>query len=240
MAGALIVNESANDSLNPPGYVVEESIMVLRIGSGGAIPALEGTPESVAKTLGDIRQLIDLDSERDLHLLINEMDADRLEQMAQALKNLRQEPPTFTVNGDTKPVSRIRTDQVQRLRLINAGSRDGDYKDLWVEGHDMYLAAVDGINLTHLPKDANGNYISYNQDNKLQLAPGNRADVFFIPEDGVGEFSLMMTATIGIEALGGSPTDISTERGRRWPRALRAARDELWFDRITAFTRRAG
>ena len=65
----------------------------------------------------------------------------------------------------------------------------------------MYLAAIDGINLTHLPRDADGQFISYNRNRPLVIAPGNRADVFFMPSE-TGDSALMMSGHLSLEDLG--------------------------------------
>jgi FtsP/CotA-like multicopper oxidase with cupredoxin domain len=109
---------------------------------------------------------------------------------------------TFTVNGKLKPLVQISSGSVQRFRIDNAGSRNGDYKNVWVSGHDMYLAAFDGVNLTSLPRNNPPlpGYVAYNDKNPLILAPGNRADVYFIP-GRTGTHSLMMKSESGLEDL---------------------------------------
>ncbi|MBL4672222.1 MAG: multicopper oxidase domain-containing protein, partial [Arenicella sp.] len=39
---------------------------------------------------------------------------------------------TFTVNGKLNPLVQISLGNVQRFRVVNAGSRNGDYKNVWV------------------------------------------------------------------------------------------------------------
>lgn len=116
---------------------------------------------------------------------------------------------TFTVNGVLKPRIQMNLAGVQRFRVVNAGSRNADYKNVWVSGHDMYLAAFDGINLTSLPRDAQNptGYLAYNEANPLILAPGNRADVYFIPASQ-GRHSLMMKSELGIQQSNSSKKHI--------------------------------
>lgn len=113
---------------------------------------------------------------------------------------LNPELRTFTVNGTLKPHVQLDLGNVQRFRIVNAGSRNSDYKNVWVTGHDMYLAAFDGVNLNSLPRDNTTptGYVTYNKANPLILAPGNRADVYFIPSRS-GSASLMMKSEVGVE-----------------------------------------
>lgn len=214
MAGALIVDPSRpEEGLNPPGYSVIERVMVLQFGSGDAIdPAARARAKAGAlgraaageEASGESQSLIDVGSLQELRNLVNRMDDDEIQDLLGSLQDLRMELPPLTVNGLENPVARVRQGrQVQRLRLINAGSRRSDYKTLWVEGHTMYVAAFDGVNLTELPRDSSGQFIAYDEENPLQLAPGNRADVYFLPES-TGSFALMMSGEIGLNDQGGA------------------------------------
>lgn len=208
MAGALIVDPPAPEfSLNPPGYSVNERVMVMQFGSGDAI-----NPEARTKSLEGVsglkslsvegQELVDVESVDGLRNLVNRLDDDEMQQLLDSIQEMRVDLPLLTINGLEKPVARVQQDrQVQRLRLINAGSRRSDYKTLWIEGHKMYLAAFDGINLTELPRDASGQFIAYDEENPLQMAPGNRADVYFLPEEE-GSYALMMASEIGLEGQG--------------------------------------
>ena len=211
MAGALIVSPlKPEDDLNPPGYAVTERVMLLNFSSADEIKP-EGDEPVMAKALrpstllqeldDESQELIKVESADDLHALINRLDDEAMERLVQTMRDLRVELPPLTVNGQVNPMARVAAGrQVQRLRLINAGSRKSDYRRLWVTGHKMYLAAFDGINLTQLPRGKDGQFIAYDKEHPLELAPGNRADVFFLPS-GSGSFPLMVAGEIGLDSL---------------------------------------
>lgn len=205
MAGALIVRAPQGQSLNPVGFDVEEKILVLQIGNG-AIPLRESLPAEIEPALQNLlqeqaaaensdpqlkaaRQLTELLSPANLSGLAAGVGAERQQELAAALQELQR--PTFRVNGLVNPALAVQPGDILRLRIVNAGSRLVDNKSLWIEnienevstdqGENMYLAAFDGINLTQLSRDSRGQYLSYNKVNPLLLAPGNRADVYFIP-----------------------------------------------------------
>ncbi|MEM7480812.1 MAG: multicopper oxidase family protein [Acidobacteriota bacterium] len=170
MAGALIVDAPPGQGLNPPGFPVQERVLVMQFGDGGGLDPDSGNAAGAGG------------------------GAPRLSADGQELIGL----PTLRINGLERPRAQVQQDvAVQRLRIINAGSRRSDYKSLWIEGYPMYLAAFDGVNLTSLPTNAGGQFIAYDQANPLVLAPGNRADVYFLPTEE-GSFSLMMEGEIGL------------------------------------------
>ncbi|MEM1180400.1 MAG: multicopper oxidase domain-containing protein, partial [Acidobacteriota bacterium] len=202
MAGALIVDPlDAQSSLNPPGYRVQEHIIVIRAESQDELRPKAGAAADL-QTAAEA-ELIDLKTPRELEELVNRLTDHELDQLVQSIHSLRVPNPLLTVNGQVQPVASVANDEIQRLRLINAGSRKSDFRDLWIRDHDMYLAAFDGINLTRLTR-SKGQFTRYNRDNPLQLAPGNRADVFFIPKPGVTH-SLMAAGRIQVESFKPQP-----------------------------------
>lgn len=221
MAGALIVDAPPGQSLNPPGYAVHERVLVLQFGNGGALdPAPEDaaakTSALAAPGLSEAGQrLIDAETPQELRRLLSHLDGNDLDELVTSLKEMRLDLPTPRVNGIERPLAKVQQDiQVQRLRIVNTGSRRADYKDIWIEGHPMYLAAFDGVNLTSLPKDANGQYVAYTEENPLELAPGNRADVFFLPSEE-GTYDLKMKGEIGLEDLVGSDELVAKDLHRQ-------------------------
>lgn len=220
MAGALIVDAPPGQSLNPPGYAVHERVLVLQFGNGGA---LNPEPETKAAKAGapaapDLseagRRLVDAETPQELRQLLSSLDGADLKELMASLEGMRFDLPVPRVNGLERPLAKVQQDiQVQRLRIVNTGSRRADYKDIWIEGHPMYLAAFDGVNLTSLPKDADGRYVAYTEENPLELAPGNRADVFFLPSDE-GTYALKMKGEIGLEDLVGSDVLVAKDLHR--------------------------
>ncbi|MEM6795489.1 MAG: multicopper oxidase domain-containing protein [Acidobacteriota bacterium] len=186
MVGALVVEPSTPDqSLNPPGFRVQENVMILQLGSGWTLN--EAPPPAQAGAFGSSLSGA------------NTLDPEEVE------------IPPALVNGVEDSALGMQQDvTVQRLRVINAGSRRDDFKSLWIRDSQggslpMYLAAMDGINLTELPQNGAGDYIAYTEDNPLVLAAGNRADIFFLPEDA-GTFTLTMEAEIGLQEATAAPS----------------------------------
>ena len=243
MAGALIVEPlSPEQSLNPPGFRVQEHVMVLQLGSGWELNKKEAADAAASletrelRNLGPhvhrLRELIDVESAEDLLELANRLHGDDLENLMDSLKELRLDLPKAFVNGQENPLLKVQQDvAVQRLRVINAGSRLSDYKKLWIRNPSdqnknlpMYVAAIDGVNLTKLPKDKDGRYIAYTKDYPLELAPGNRADIFVFP-DTAGTFTLMMESEVGVRDEEGTilPASLDGEtagRGLKFQRTL--------------------
>ena len=222
MAGALIVEPKPGESLNPPGFQVQERVMVLQFGAGWefneepqqesqvaeglvTMSSSDPTPDQALERAKTLEALVDVESLDELLALANEISPEGFRRLADAMEDLQLELPPILVNGQENPVLRLQQDvAVQRFRVVNAGSRFGDYKNLWIADPNnpevslpMYVAAIDGVNLTSLPKDKHGNYIAYTKDNPLNLAPGNRADIYFLPEEA-GKFALMMEGQIGV------------------------------------------
>jgi FtsP/CotA-like multicopper oxidase with cupredoxin domain len=69
-----------------------------------------------------------------------------------------------TVNGQRKPIIRLRPGEVQRWRLVNAGYQD-DIR-LQLAGHELHVIAYDGISLDRIETVT-----------ELLIAPGQRADL---------------------------------------------------------------
>ncbi|MEM1177477.1 MAG: multicopper oxidase domain-containing protein [Acidobacteriota bacterium] len=199
MAGPLIVRAPEGQSLNPSGYAVEESIVMVRFGGGG--PIASGGASLIESRNAAVRRLLGVENPEDLEPRVRSLGADEVGKLMREMAADREIGPRLLVNGQLDPLKSVVAGGVQRLRIINAGSRRRDYKDIWIDGHDMYLAAFDGINLRQLPRDADGQYIAYTQESPLSLAPGNRADVFFVPSTE-GEASLRMSGHVGLEDLG--------------------------------------
>ena len=205
MSGALIVLPPDGQSLNPPGFEVQELTTVMQVDC--TKPPADPEITEVA-TLGKVRartsalparlrSLLEAETDDQLEDRIDDLnDADK-RALAEALGKLPADPPRFIVNGLSDPELKVEANTYLRLRIINSGSRRDDYKEIWLPGLDLYLGAMDGVNLTHLPKDSSGNYVAYNENNKLVLAPGNRADVYVLPRLA-GEHALMMEGEIGI------------------------------------------
>lgn len=200
MSGALIVRPPEGQELNPPGFTVTEQIMVLQVDCSAPPTSQLLTSAATRGLLGTLaegvlpeglRTLTEVEGEDDLEARIDALgEADR-RTLAEALGKLALDPPRFIVNQLQDPSLAVASGTYQRLRIVNSGSRRSDYKDVWIEGHDIYLAAFDGVNLTHLPKDGSGNFVAYNEANPLVLAPGNRADLYFQPTS-IGSSALMM------------------------------------------------
>lgn len=201
MSGALIVRPPDGQSLNPRGFPVTEHVMVVQVDCSAppSEPAV-----TLAETLGQLRSALAAESmperlqsvagaetDQDLAARIDALSEEDLRTLAKSLGKLPVKPPRFILNRLLNPTLEVSTGTFQRLRVVNSGSRRDDYKDVWIEGHDLYLAAFDGVNLTHLPKDGSGRYVAYNKDNPLVLAPGNRVDAYFLPS-AVGEHALTM------------------------------------------------
>lgn len=217
MAGALIVKPSQPDQgLNPPGFPVEEHVMVLQFGAGwensgdpGRNPCgFQPDPPMLTslRALGD-EALEEVDSLDELKALSRGLNKRKGRALRDALVEAESNLTPVLVNGSVSPRLQIQQDvAAQRLRVVNAGSRVGDYKKLWIKrpvgmpGLPMYVAAVDGVNLTKLPKDKDGNYIAYTEEHPLELAPGNRADIYFFPEQA-GKYQLMMEAEASVPGL---------------------------------------
>jgi FtsP/CotA-like multicopper oxidase with cupredoxin domain len=199
MSGALIVEPPQGQELDPPGFRVREHIVVMQVDctTPPADPAIKETA-----TLGDVRPLTETlperlrgiagaKSEEELDRLIDALGEADQRLLAERLGKLPADPPRFIVNRLSDPELEVAVGEYRRLRLINSGSRRDDYKEIWIPDVDIYLAAFDGVNLTHLPTVSPGQYVAYNEANPLVLAPGNRADVYF-STFAVGEHALMM------------------------------------------------
>lgn len=223
MLGALIVNEPDGQQLTPKAYqsVTTEHVVVITQATGNPNPqqqALQMANKGVALNLDpkiasllkgqvaqgkrsrltdQLQKLINVDDEQQFHSFVDSLnEQDSLDELLAALHNLRRQEPTFMVNGQLNPVLELDLGDVFRLRIVNAGANNGDYKSLFIEkdGSDdvpMYLAAMDGVNLTHLPTvdGVAGNYIAYTKTFPLDLAPSNRADVYFMAQ-GAGTYTL--------------------------------------------------
>ncbi len=206
MLGALIVTEPFGQNLTPTQYLsdVQERLLILRQESGGGIDETpeEGIETRLAQEIQKstaasaeekrknrlaIQQLVNAQSESDIRNLAGGPEG--RQRLANALKQLNQDrdDAVFTVNGQLNPVLELVPGDIVRFRIVNAGANGGDYKEVYVENHDLYLAAFDGVNLTQLPKDSNDKFVAYNKDNPLKLAPSNRADIYFVADD-VGEY----------------------------------------------------
>ena len=237
MAGALIVKPSRpEEGLNPPGFDVEEHVMVLQFGAGWENSGDPGTnrcgfqPSSMKKSLEalDRDALLDLDSLDELETFSKSLNKKRRDALRSALVEARRNLTPVLVNGTVSPRLQIQQDvAAQRLRVVNAGSRVGDYKSLWIKGPvgapglPMYLAAMDGVNLTHLPKDRDKQYIAYSESRPLVLAPGNRADIYFFPETE-GNYQLMMEAEASVPGLEepGSEEDLQEAKKFKYRQVL--------------------
>ncbi|MEM1180989.1 MAG: multicopper oxidase domain-containing protein [Acidobacteriota bacterium] len=199
MSGALIVDPpDPSADLNPPGYSIRERILVVRTGSQDEIKPSGAERD---RQNGSAPEVLNLKTPEALATRVNELSDRELERLLKEIRDLRVEARPLTVNGDVNPVATVGdTREIQRLRIINAGSRKKDFRSFWIEGHDMILAAFDGINLPKLPTDTHGNFTVYNKCHRLELAPGNRADVFFIPSES-GSFALMAAGEVGLDSL---------------------------------------
>lgn len=212
MVGALIVGEPPGQNLTPSGWPALERLLVVRANGEQSIVDLPADSDPALKSLFPAQdpQTLPNDMERlvaalktrtggggsavKAEQLIDQLESSgQMERLLEAVEDLLQ-PPTFTVNGLLNPVDEIEPGQLVRMRIVNAGSRVRDYKDYYLEGHDIFLAAMDGVNLVSLPR-ASGDgsfagYVAYNDKRKLTLAPGNRADVYFIARNA-GKHALM-------------------------------------------------
>jgi len=200
MSGALIVRPPNGQELNPPGIPVTEHIMVLQVDcSAPPTNQLLTAPTTLAQVGAlnadslpqGLRPVTEADDEEELENAIEALSEAEKRGLADALGKLAVPPARFIVNRLTEPALEITANTVRRLRVVNSGSRRDDYKEIWIDGQDLYLAAFDGVNLTHLPKDSSGKFVAYNQANPLVLAPGNRADLYYLPTR-VGSNALMM------------------------------------------------
>jgi len=200
MSGALIVRPPRGQELNPPGFPVTERIVVIQVDcTATPTDQLLTSPASLAQVDSldaealpeGLRAVAGAESQDDLVARIDALSEPEQRTLADALGKLAVEPPRFVVNQLQEPSLAVTAGSFQRLRIVNSGSRKVDFKDVWIEGQDIYLAAFDGVNLTHLPKDGSGQFVAYNEDNPLVLAPGNRADVYFLPT-GTGPREVMM------------------------------------------------
>jgi L-ascorbate oxidase len=250
MAGALIVDPLVPaEGLNPPGFRVQERVMVLQFGAGwnkeednagcqglDAAQAAQLTPLEQSR----VEELVNVESAEGLLTFANQIDEAELQSLMQSLTRLQATLPAMLVNGVENPVLEVQQDvAVQRLRIVNAGSRRQDYKSLWIESTTdpdvslpMYVGAFDGVNLTSLPKK-DGKYIAYTKENRLDLAPGNRADIFVIP-DSSGSFTLMMEGEVGVrdvaETAEMEAESLPLSRERSVPKRLKFRRSLLTFD----------
>ncbi len=111
----------------------------------------------------------------ELDSFINSLAEDnKMEAVVQVIEDLLQ-PPTFTVNGQLDPVDEIGPSQLVRLRIVNAGSRSPDYKNYFIKDLDIFLAAIDGINLTSLPKaSGEASFAGFGAYNEKSPQPGAR------------------------------------------------------------------
>lgn len=201
MSGALIVRPPEGQELDPPGFTIDESIMVIQVDCS-APPAdqLLTSPTTLAQVEAldaealpaALRTVTEAENAEALDARIEALSEPLKRSLADALGKLAVAPPRFLVNRLQEPEQWLTAGTFQRLRIVNSGSRKADFKEIWLEGQDLYLAAFDGVNLTHLPKDSSGQYVAYNQANPLSLAPGNRADLYFLPTEGSAQ--LMMRA----------------------------------------------
>lgn len=210
MSGALIVRPPKGQELDPPGFPVEEHILVVQVDCSPpptddllTSPTTLGQVGSLdAEALSEgLRAVTEAESLDDLEARIDALSEAEQRSLAEALGKLAVEPPRFVVNQLQEPTLAVTAGTFQRLRIVNSGSRRDDFKDVWIEDQDLYLAAFDGVNLTHLPKDASGRFVAYNEANPLVLQPGNRADVYFLPT-GTGSRNLMMRGQSRIPLTG--------------------------------------
>ena len=112
-----------------------------------------------------------------------------------AAVNQAQSNPRLTVNGEDNLTINIRPNQLERWRLVNAGTNHRAFSHVWLgkklegidpqnndapiyESVEMYLAAVDGITLPALD--------TVTAENPALLAPGNRSD--FLVQLAEGEY----------------------------------------------------
>jgi L-ascorbate oxidase len=219
MVGALIVGEPRGQNLTPVGWPAAERLMVIHAFDKPSASTVAEMPTALRGMLPEksseppaenMQEMIANLAARNPELAKTIADLSRDKQLERLIKAVEDQlnPPTLTVNGQVNPVDEIELGQLVRMRIVNAGSRNLDYRDFWVEGHDIFLAAMDGVNLSSLPRATDGGpsfegYVAYNTSRKLTLAPGNRADLYFIAGK-LGEFAL--TADLRRRA-GGDPED---------------------------------
>ena len=120
---------------------------------------------------GGLDQRPEVQAARDLVFLINELNIDPgTNQVPEYTSNgvFSGGNNHFTVNGQTMPTLTCQPGEVVRLRIINGTVRHN--VPFAIDGHDLELVAMDGINLPAQRFVTAGNGV--------ELAPGNRGDVF--------------------------------------------------------------
>ncbi len=114
---------------------------------------------------GDIDRVPEIAAAKEVPFVINELQKNAEGRVPEYTEKgaFKSTFRTFTVNGESKPVFRIRPGEVQRFRVLNAGVA-------WtipfeVEGHSQHVIAFDGITY---PRTVEGNVEI--------LSPANRFD----------------------------------------------------------------
>ncbi|MET9533860.1 MULTISPECIES: multicopper oxidase family protein [unclassified Streptomyces] len=150
---------------------------------GSAAVQLSGGLMGALIVEGRIDRVPEISAARDVVMCVGELKLSKGQVPdLRAEDDLSSLPSTFVVNGNYRPVHRLRVGEVQRWRLINASAFT--VLPVELEGHTLHQIAMDGIAFTR-PVERD----------RVTLAMGNRADVL-VRAERPGTYRIMAGSTL--------------------------------------------